>query len=75
MLVDSSKVVLRPFHAWARLAAAWTFVTDDGDGTLRAREAGTGISNGYAMPHKSDCGFLCDASLGTSEHFENRGSG
>ena len=30
VLADSSKLGLRPFHAWARLALPWTLVTDDG---------------------------------------------
>lgn len=30
VLADSSKLRLRPFHAWARLALPWTLVTDDG---------------------------------------------
>ncbi|GAA5198096.1 DeoR/GlpR family DNA-binding transcription regulator [Arthrobacter gyeryongensis] len=30
VLADSSKLGLRPFHAWARLPLPWTLVTDDG---------------------------------------------
>jgi DeoR/GlpR family transcriptional regulator of sugar metabolism len=30
VLADSSKIGLRPFHAWARLDLPWTLVTDDG---------------------------------------------
>lgn len=30
VLADSSKLGLRPFLAWARLALPWTLVTDDG---------------------------------------------
>lgn len=30
VLANSSKLGLRPFHAWARLALPWTLVTDDG---------------------------------------------
>ena len=30
VLADSSKLGLRPFHAWARLALPWTLVTDAG---------------------------------------------
>jgi hypothetical protein len=29
VLADSSKLGLRPFHAWAQLALPWTLVTDD----------------------------------------------
>lgn len=32
VLVDSSKLGIRPFHAWARLRLPWTLVTDDGAG-------------------------------------------
>jgi DeoR/GlpR family transcriptional regulator of sugar metabolism len=30
VLADSSKLGLRPFHAWARLAMPWILVSDDG---------------------------------------------
>jgi DeoR/GlpR family transcriptional regulator of sugar metabolism len=30
VLADSGKLGQRPFHAWARLSAPWTLVTDDG---------------------------------------------
>ncbi|SLK12067.1 hypothetical protein [Arthrobacter sp. P2b] len=30
VLADSSKLSLRPFHVWARLALLWILVTDDG---------------------------------------------
>lgn len=29
VLAESSKLGLRPFHAWTRLALPWTLVTDD----------------------------------------------
>ncbi|MEO3752516.1 DeoR/GlpR family DNA-binding transcription regulator [Streptomyces sp. B6B3] len=30
VLADASKLGRRPFHAWARMPASWTLVTDDG---------------------------------------------
>lgn len=43
VLADSSKLGLRPFHAWARLALPWTLVTEDGadpEQVQKFREAG-----------------------------------
>ena len=41
VLADSSKLGLRPFHAWARLALPWTLVTDDGADPGQVRSQGT----------------------------------
>ena len=46
VLTDSSKLGLRPFHAWARLALPWTLVTDDGADpgqVQKFREAGVTV--------------------------------
>jgi hypothetical protein len=46
VLADSSKLGLRPFHAWARLALPWTLVTDDGADPVQVqnfRDAGVGV--------------------------------
>lgn len=43
VLADSSKLGLRPFHAWARLALPWALVTDygaDPEQVQRFRDAG-----------------------------------
>ncbi len=41
VLADSSKLGLRPFHAWARLALPWTLVTDDGADPAQVQSSGT----------------------------------
>ncbi|MFF2840844.1 DeoR/GlpR family DNA-binding transcription regulator [Paenarthrobacter sp. NPDC057981] len=46
VLADSSKLGLRPFHAWARLAAPWTLVTDDG---ADPKELGKFVSAGVKV--------------------------
>jgi DeoR/GlpR family transcriptional regulator of sugar metabolism len=46
VLADSSKLGLRPFHAWARLALPWTLVTDDGADPAQVqkfRDAGVAV--------------------------------
>ncbi|WP_308470688.1 hypothetical protein [Arthrobacter sp. 4R501] len=46
VLADSSKLDLRPFHAWARLALPWTLVTDDGshpEQVQKFRDAGVQV--------------------------------
>lgn len=46
VLADASKLGRRPFHAWARMPATWTLVTDDGappDEVERFRAAGVDV--------------------------------
>lgn len=46
VLADGSKLGQRPFHAWARMPATWTLVTDDGaspDEVARFRAAGVDV--------------------------------
>jgi DeoR/GlpR family transcriptional regulator of sugar metabolism len=46
VLADSSKLGLRPFHAWARLALPRTLVTDDGADpgqVQKFRDGGVGV--------------------------------
>jgi len=53
VLADSSKLGLRPFHAWARLALPWTLVTDDGADPVQLekfRKAGVKVE---AVPVRS----------------------
>jgi hypothetical protein len=47
---DPSKLGLRPFHPWARLALPWTLVTDDGadpDQVESFRDAGGCCCGGH----------------------------
>ena len=54
VLADSSKLGLRPFRAWARLALTWTLVTDGADPAQpqKFRDAGVEVEvaavSGYA---------------------------
>jgi hypothetical protein len=53
VLADSSKLSLRPFHAWARLALPWTLVSDDG-----AEESELPKFQGAGLHVESDCAQL-----------------
>ena len=53
VLVDSSKLGVRPFHAWAQLALPWTLVTDDGadpEQLRKFRAAGVAVEVAEVLP-------------------------
>ena len=53
VLADSSKLGLRPFHTWARLALPRTMVTDDGADSAQVqkfRDAGAGWRRSAVEP-------------------------